>query len=169
MARRISIAVGLVLVGFITLLAVGGTTPDQESSELLGRRVPVLKGESLAGAPYDIDAARGKWVVVNFFATWCPPCIAEHPDLVALEEWGARNDRLDLVSVVFNDQPDAVAEFFEQRGGSWPVLSDPATSVAFQIRAVPESFLVDPTGVVRVHYTGGILASDVIDTIEANE
>ncbi len=168
MARRISLGVGVVLVAFIALLAFGGTTPEDEVSPLLGQRVPAVQGDTLAGDTYDVDAARGKWVVVNFFATWCPPCVVEHPDLVALEAWGAENGQLEVVSIVFNDTAQNVAEFFDERGGSWPVLADPASSIAFQIRAVPESFLVDPTGVVRVHYTGGILAADVIDVIEEN-
>ncbi len=168
MARKIALSVGVVLVAFIALLAFGGTTPDEETSDLLGVRVPEVKGETLTGGSYNIDAARGKWVVVNFFATWCPQCVVEHPDLVALEEWGAQNGQLEVVSIVFNDTPDSVAEFFDERGGTWPVLAEPSTSVAFQIRAVPESFLVDPSGVVRVHYTGGILAESVITVIEEN-
>ncbi len=164
--RRIALSVGAVLSLLILLLAVAGGGSDAPTSTLLGQRVPLVTGETLEGDDYDIDRSRGRWVVVNFFATWCPPCIAEHPDLVALEQIGAENGQIDVVANVFNDSPENVAEFFAENGGSWPVLSDPAVAVEFQIRRVPESFLVDPFGVVRVHYTGGVTTDQILADIE---
>lgn len=164
--RRIALSVGVVLALLILLLAVAGGGSDAPSSALLGQRVPLIAGETLEGADYDIDQSRGRWVVVNFFATWCPPCIAEHPDLVALERVGAETGEIDVVANVFNDSPENVAEFFAENGGSWPVLSDPGIAVEFQIRRVPESFLVDPFGVVRVHYTGGVTTEQILADIE---
>ncbi len=164
--RRIALTVGVVVASLVALLAFAGASSDAPSSALLGQRVPLIKGETLAGESYDIDASRGRWVVVNFFATWCPPCIVEHPELVRLEQWGQDNGELDIVATVFNDTPENVADFFVDNGGSWPVLGDPSTPIDFQIRRVPESFLVDPFGVVRAHYTGGITAEQILGDIE---
>lgn len=176
--RTASIVVGLVVMALIVLLAVGGGDPEGESSAVLGRRVPAIVGvplEGLAGdsvdgagnlVRYNIDARRGEWVLVNFFATWCPGCITEHPELVALERWGGDN-RLSIVAVVFDD-PDtgAIQAFFADQGGGWPVIDDPGAAIEFQIAQIPESFLVAPSGLVVEHYVGGLSATAVRQTIE---
>ncbi len=169
-ARNSAIVVGGVLVGLIALLAFGAPGRDNETaaSQLLGRRVPAISGPTLDGGTYDIDLAAGRWVLINFFATWCAGCITEHPELVALDQWGATNGELELVSVVFDDQPENVAALFEKLGGTWPVLNAPSTAVDFQIRQVPESFLVNPDGVVVAHIISGITADQVIGQIEAS-
>lgn len=165
-ARNLSMVVGVVVVALIGLLAFGSATSDRPSSRLLGQRVPAISGVTLDGGHYDIDAAGGRWVLVNFFATWCPGCIVEHPELVRLEEWGEATGQIEVVSIVFDDSPSQVAALFDRLGGTWPVLDDPTLAVAFQIAQVPESFLVDPNGIVVVHATGGIEADPIIDAIE---
>lgn len=165
-ARIAAIVVGVIVVGLIGLLAFGGTGASQASSRLVDKRVPALTGETLDGGTYDIDSARGRWVLVNFFATWCPGCIDEHPDLVELEQYGKDTGAIEVVSIVFDDDPDRVAELFAELGGSWPVLNDDGRlAVTFQIAQVPESFLVDPSGVVVAHATGGITADEILAVI----
>lgn len=142
------------LVGLFVWTDPGGD-PESESA-VLGHRVPSIAGTTLDGEPYNIDNQRGRWVLVNFFATWCPTCVTEHPDLVELEDWGAETDSLRLVSIVFDDDPDEVAALFEQLGGSWPVLDSPSAAIDFQVRRVPESYLVNPDGVVVAQVVSGV-------------
>lgn len=167
-ARTVSVIVGGMVVALIALLAFSGGGSDDTAADnrLLGRRVPPLAGPTLAGDAYDIDDARGRWVLINFFATWCGPCIAEHPQLVELETWGAETGQLELVSIVFDDDPDNVADLFDQLGGTWPVMDAPQTVVDFQLRRVPESFLVNPDGVVVAHVVSGVRAEQIVDEIE---
>ena len=167
-ARITAAAVGVVLVGLIALFAFGdpGDSGGTDASRLMGRRVPAIAGATLDGGEFDIDGARGQWVLVNFFATWCAPCIAEHPELVKLEEWGDENGSLQLVSIVFDDEPENVRELFDQLGGSWPVMNAPGAAVDFQIRKVPESFLINPDGVVVAHVVSGVTADRIISEIE---
>ncbi len=175
--RIISLAVGLVVFGLVILLAVGGGDVGPERSAVLGQRVPRVAGmpiEGLAGysvgadgtaRPYDIDEHRGEWVLINFFATWCPGCIVEHPELVALEQWGLSSN-LTLVAVVFDDpNTSAIQDFFAKEGGNWPVIQSANTAVDFQIAQIPESFLVAPNGQVIEHFIGGLKANDVKTTI----
>lgn len=169
-ARKIAAVVGVIVLAMIVLLARGGVGEQpEEANGLLGKRVPLMAGAAVDGRDYDIDDLRGEWVLVNFFGTWCPPCVAEHPELVALESWGEENTRLSLVSVAFNDNPEDVQRFFNDFGGSWPVLDDANLSVAFEISNVPESFLIAPSGVVVQHFIGGIVAGDVQESIIAND
>jgi cytochrome c biogenesis protein CcmG/thiol:disulfide interchange protein DsbE len=160
-------AVGLVLVGLITLFAVGSGSDDTDTNDLLGGRVPEVAGATLDGGSYDIDDSRGSWVLVNFFATWCPPCIAEHPELVAFDAWGRETGRAEVVAVVFNDPVENVAAFFAENGGGWPVLDQPSLSLEFQVMQVPESFLVSPSGQVVQHVQGEVTADALIDLIES--
>jgi cytochrome c biogenesis protein CcmG/thiol:disulfide interchange protein DsbE len=96
--------------------------------------------------------------LVNFFATWCVPCRAEHPDLLRFSAAHADAGDARVVSVVFSDQPDDVAAFFAEYGGSWPVLDDEVGQVALEwgVTGVPESFLVGPDGSVRAKIVGGV-------------
>ena len=169
-ARKVAAVVGVIVLAMIALLARGGVGERAEAANsLLGERVPLMVGDAVDGRDYDIDDFRGEWVLVNFFGTWCPPCVAEHPELVELEQWGIENDRLSLVSVAFNDNPADVQRFFDDFGGEWPVLDDANLSVAFEISNVPESFLIAPSGLVVQHFIGGIVAGDVQQSIVAND
>ncbi len=168
-ARTMAIVVGFFVAALVALFTFGGGDQEAAANRLVGNRVPEIKAEAIDGRVVNIDNFRGQWVVVNFFATWCPPCLAEHPDLVRLEEWGEANGRLEMLSIAFNDSPDGVQAFFDEQGGSWPVLDDAGLSVRFQIAQIPESFLIAPSGLVFRHYVGGVAAEPIIEAIEAND
>lgn len=161
---RIALTAAAVLavlaIGFVWVLATGGDSTDRLGySHLLGDPAPTVAGESvLTGETFDLGDHRGQWVVVNFFATWCPPCIQEHPELVAFDEdHRARGDAM-VVSVVFDDDLDKVTNFFETQGGEFPVIPDPDGQIAvdYGVIKVPESYLVDPEGIVRRKIIGGV-------------
>ncbi len=166
-ARKIATTVGVVLVALIALLAfAGGEDEVNGVSSLLQQRTPEVAGTALDGTEYNIDNHRGSWVLVNFFATWCPGCVNEHPDLVALEQWGKEEGDLSLVSVVFNDPVERVEEFFAAQGGTWPVLNSPEVPVDFGVAQIPETFLVSPAGQVVLHVEGEVRAERIIELIE---
>lgn len=156
-----SAGLGVVLVLLVTALATSDSSAGRSAdSPLLGRPAPVLEGPSLlaGGSDYALADQAGRWTVVNFFATWCVPCRAEHPDLMRFSAAHAEAGDARVVSVVFSDKPDDVAAFFAEYGGSWPVLEDPVGQVALEwgVTGVPESFLVGPDATVRAKITGGV-------------
>ena len=106
---------------------------------------------TLDGDSFDLDRLRGQWVVVNFFATWCVPCRQEHPELVSFHRRHTQAGDAAVVSVVFDDDHGEVQDFFDANGGTWPVVVGDEGQIAldYGVSGVPESFLVDPTGVVR--------------------
>lgn len=169
-ARKAAIVVGAVIVAMIGLFLVSSPedSHDREVTDLLRQRAPEVSGLAIDGRTFDIDDHRGQWVLVNFFATWCPGCVNEHPDLVELEAWGIENNNLELVSVVFNDPVDQVELFFQQRGGTWPVLNSPQVPIEFEVAQIPETFLVSPAGQVVLHVQGEVRSGDIIDFIEAS-
>ncbi len=167
--RWTALAVGVVVAALIGLLAFGSDENLTGANRVLGERVPVVAGPTIDGDDYDIDDARGRWVVVNFFATWCAGCINEHPDLVAFEQWGAETGRAEIVAVVFNDPVEDVEDFFQANGGGWPVLDDPSIPLEFQVTQIPETFLVAPSGRVVQHIQGEVRAEDLIEVISEAE
>lgn len=158
MRRRIAlvsaIVLALLLGAFVVVLATAEpSTTRLAESPLLGRTAPPLAGED-----YDLVDDAGRWVLVNFFATWCTPCVAEHDDLLEFSNRHAVAGDASVVSVVFSDEPEDVAAFFDENGGDWPVVDDEDGRIAtdWGVTGVPESYLVAPDGQVRAKIVGGI-------------
>ena len=102
-------------------------------------------------------------MVVNFFATWCVPCRIEHSELEKFHQAHEATGDATVVAVVFSDSSQAVKEFRSDEGGTWPMLTDPGGKIAlhFGVSGVPESFLIDPDGIVRSRILGGVRAVDL--------
>ena len=149
-----AVALALLLGGLVfVLFTAEPSTNKLADSPLLGKVAP-----NLAGDDYDLLDSAGDWVLVNFFATWCTPCVAEHDDLVAFSNTHAVAGDASVVSVVFSDDDDDVKAFFDQRGGDWPVVSDDDGRIAtdWGVTGVPESYLIAPDGTVRAKIVGGV-------------
>lgn len=174
MKHRGPIIAGIVGVALVLLVIV--LWPSGEASEpgsggnaqgvgVVGSLAPELVGKTTTGERFDLDRERGKWVLVNFFATWCPPCVNEHPELVRFSQENV--DRATVVSVAYDDAPEAIEQFFAEHGGDWPVLAeDTGASVEYGVIKLPESFLVDPTGKVVKKLTGGVTAAELESLID---
>ena len=165
-ALWIAVAVAVPVAMLIVVLAVqppAGTR--QAKSPLVGKAAPAAAGTTIDGAETSLADVRGggKWVVVNFFATWCVPCRLEHPDLVRFAEQHTTIGDAAVMGIVFGDNTQAVKEFRDEEGGDWPMLTDPSgrTAIDFGVAGVPESFLVDPEGKVVAKIVGGIRAPDL--------
>jgi cytochrome c biogenesis protein CcmG/thiol:disulfide interchange protein DsbE len=161
-ALAVTVVLGVLAGLFVLVLATREPSTDrQTSSPLVGKPAPAIIGETLAGRTFDLDRSRGRWVVVNFFATWCVPCRTEHPELVRFSEQHARTGDADVVSVIFDDETDAAREFFSENGGDWAVLldEDRSLSVRYAVFQVPESYIVAPDGTVVAKLVGGVTAA----------
>ena len=163
-----AVAAGVVLALFVVVLATREPATNRSvDSPLLGKPAKPLAGDSmLDGDAFDLRDEAGRWVLVNFFATWCEPCRKEHPELVRFSQDHQVADDARVVSVVFQDEPDDVERWFRDNGGDWPVIDSPDGSIVvdWSVSGVPESYLVDPSGGVRAKIVGGIDA-DKLDEL----
>jgi cytochrome c biogenesis protein CcmG/thiol:disulfide interchange protein DsbE len=152
-----SVVVGVVMVLLVVLLITRDPAEERQSaSPLIGKRAPALDGKVLRGEAFDLGESEG-WVVVNFFASWCVPCIREHPELRAFATAHDATGDARVVSVVYGDSPANVSRFFEANGGSWTVLDDDQgrTALDWGVAKVPESFVVAPSGLVVQRFATG--------------
>lgn len=166
--RRIApfvvLAVAVVFAVFFTILAGSKTRTNQSNPDtpLLGKAAPTIVGDTLDGGTFDLSRRRGSWVVLNFFQSSCAPCKDEHPELVKFaDDQAGMVDGAELVTVVWRDNADAVQAFFDANGGGdWPVVLDDANvAVAYGVAKVPETWIIDPSGRIRVHYVGEVTAA----------
>ena len=156
---------GGALVVAVALIALLATRPPAVATEvatpLLGHRAPAIVGTTLSGRRFDLAAERGRFVVVNFFASWCPPCQVEEPSLVAFAyQHRAPGDAV-LVGVVFDDDTASARAFVRSSGATWPAVVDPGGAIALRygVRGPPETFLVSPSGTVVAHIDSSVTAA----------
>jgi cytochrome c biogenesis protein CcmG/thiol:disulfide interchange protein DsbE len=173
---RFSLVAAVVLAVVVALLVIVLATRDPSSeratqSPLLGRMVPATAGTTLDGRQVDIDDHRGQWVAVNFFASWCVPCIEEHPELKAFDQAHRAAGDAVLIGVTYDNETDDARAFFEDNGGTWPVIDDPENGigVAYGVAQVPETFIVAPDGTVVQRFAGAVTADDLDAVIEFYE
>jgi cytochrome c biogenesis protein CcmG, thiol:disulfide interchange protein DsbE len=120
-----------------------------------GTPAPALRLQGLDGGRVDLAALRGRPVVVNFWATWCDPCVREFP-LLRQAAAAHRADRLAVVGVLTNDRPAAARDFVRAHGATWPIALDPTAATAGRWGAVglPHTWFIRPDGTLASHQLG---------------
>ena len=139
-----------------TALFRGNTLQAQENLATTGKPAPAWKLKDLAGKEVSSEQFKGKVVVVDFWATWCPPCRAEIPGYVELmKKYG--KDGLVIIGVSMDEGgPDVVKAFAGKFGVNYPmVMGDDKMLAAFGgIEALPTTFLIDRNGQIRDRKVG---------------
>jgi cytochrome c biogenesis protein CcmG/thiol:disulfide interchange protein DsbE len=152
----------LVILGWRLLVA--GAAPVAS----IGSSAPGFALADLDGNPVRLADLRGRPVIVNFWASWCAPCVEEFPLLQqALTEH--RSDGLAVIGVVFDDRSEAARGFLERMGAAWPAAMDPNSSVAdaYGVSAPPESFFIDRQGRIAGRQIGQLSATDLAGQLAA--
>ena len=111
----------------------------------------------MEGRAVDIGALKGRMVIVNFWATWCAPCVAEMPSLQALAKRLGSNKAI-VLGVNYHESPQKVREFQERVPVRFALLRDPwqATSAAWNVTTLPTTFIVDANGIVQYRVVGEV-------------
>ena len=164
MRRSIKIGSLLVLaliIVFSIFLAtrqpVGDATSTQ--SPLLGLKAPAVVGDKLGGGRFSLQKDLGHVVVLNFWASWCEPCVVEAPNLSTFA-WQQRNHGVDVVGVVFNDTVSAAAGFARRYGSLYPSVVDTGGTIAnaYGVTSPPTTYIIDRHGRVAATLLGATTA-----------
>ena len=173
--RIVALAAVALVIG---VAAVLGSRIDQDTtlvdSPLIGRAAPDLTLPELeGGGSVSLAELRGQVVVVNFWASWCVPCRAEHPVLVAAND-AYRDAGVTFVGVNFQDQQGSAVAFLDElgRGDGYRYVTDPGSraAVEFGVYGVPETYVIDRTGTIVAKITGesnSRLLAEVLDAVLA--
>jgi cytochrome c biogenesis protein CcmG, thiol:disulfide interchange protein DsbE len=154
----------LVLLLFVAMVAWRLVTPDDTKirSRMTGQAVPAFALEPATDGVHGLsskDLASGRPRLVNVFASWCVPCIAEAPLLMEL-----RREGIPIDAVAVRDAPADVAEFLGRHGNPYDRIgADPESraQIALGSSGVPETFVVDGRGIIRYQHMGPIEPGDL--------
>ena len=155
--------VAAAIIPLLLLAAWGGAAMIRlDAGGRIGTVAPDFALVDLDGDPVRLADLRGRPVIVNFWASWCAPCVEEFPLLREAAETHAA-DGLALVGIVYQDRSEAARDFMARFGAEWPAVMDPGGAVAarYGIYGPPETFFIDRSGVITARQIGGLSASDL--------
>lgn len=168
----------LVLIGVVLFVPFGGPSPKASpgasgpvvvgGSPLVGKPAPAIALRDLDGNEVALADYAGRPVIINIWASWCIPCRDEFPMLVGA--YGEYRDRgLEVLGIVHQDTETNARAFAQQQGATWPMLMDTDDAVFRDYigLGVPQSYFVDPEGIVRAFSIGPFSAAGLRDGIAA--
>lgn len=141
---------------------------DQAQVVVQTADVPMLELATVDGDRYSLASHRGKWVVVNFWATWCAPCLKEMPELSALH---AMRSNIEVIGLAYEDIETAeMQEFLQQHPVAYPIAIvdtyNPPKDFATP-RGLPMTYLIAPDGKVAKQFLGPVNAREIEDAVVA--
>lgn len=146
-----------------SLLLVAGCSKEGRQSgsrprPLEKHQAPAISVVALDNSPLTLEPLRGKVVLLNFWATWCPPCREEIPSMMKLNQQMAGKPFQMVCVSVDEGGKQAVQKFFKESGFFLPTYLDPSgqAAAAYGLTGVPETFVIDKNGVIAKKIIGGL-------------
>lgn len=162
MARWLMVIPPVFFAGLAAVFYIGmqRDNPGELKSVFIGKPAPVLPETGLPGIPVltAADLRSGEVTVVNFWASWCPPCRAEHPVLLEMQAQGIRVAGINMM----DKEADALAYLAEDGNPFFALATDPngRNRVEWGVTAPPETFIVDGDGTVLFKFVGPLVGTD---------
>jgi len=165
MKKRL-IGLGLFILTIFVLFLVAGPLFSQNG--LIGKPAPDFTVTSLDGKTISLDSLKGKVIILNFWATWCPPCRAEIPEFIRFYR-DFEKKGVAIIGLSINDRNTALQEFNQTNRINYPVANDKGSRVARLyggIRSIPTTFVIDHKGIIRDMRVGGINRQELLKMVE---
>ncbi|MDO8752718.1 MAG: TlpA disulfide reductase family protein [Anaerolineales bacterium] len=170
-AQRITLYI-LILIASTAWIAIStestaGSTSGKTPAPQAGFPAPDFILRTPTGETYTLSELKGQAVLVNFWATWCPPCRSEMPAIQKMyEEYKDQGFIVLAVDMTYQDDPFAVVPFTEEYGLTFPILLDETgdASKAYQIRSLPSSYFINRFGIITEVVIGGPMSEALIRT-----
>jgi len=162
----VTLALGLAWI-WASAVPAAATTGGLIPSPREGFLAPDFTLDLLGRGQVTLSELRGKGVVINLWASWCPPCRAEMPAIQRVyEKTRERGLEVLAVNTTFQDSERAAAGFVQELGLTFPVPLDRSGTVSrqYQLRALPSTFFVDREGIIRKVIIGGPMSEATIQT-----
>lgn len=157
MNRGVLIGGAIIVVPLLAFLTVGlGRDPKAVRTPMVGRAAPPFTLATIDGGDsLSLASLRGKPVVINFWATWCVPCYAEHAVLV---DGAQKAGDVQFIGILYQDEAAKATRFLAEHGSAYPNVLDPggATAIAYGVYGVPETFFIDAAGEIVAKHAGPI-------------
>lgn len=155
--RRILFIV--ILVAGLAWIGISAKPADSSTAAApqVGFNAPDFSLQTLEGGTYTLSELRGQVVLVNLWATWCPPCRAEMPAIQKVyEEYQGQGLVVLGINSTVQDELSAVAPFIVDYGLTFPILLDETGQVSstYQLRSLPSSYFIDRAGIIRYVVSG---------------
>jgi len=169
--QRIILYVLLLIAGASwTVLSIdntGASTSGHIPAPQVGFAAPDFSLPSTEGKTYTLSELRGQAVLINLWATWCPPCRAEMPTIEKIyQEYKDQGFIVLAVDMTYQDDPLQIVPFSEEHGLTFPILLDESGVVgsAYQLRSLPSSFFVNREGIITEVVIGGPMSEALLRT-----
>lgn len=166
--RRLSpalVAGGLIGIVVLALLAYGLTTT--RTSLQAGSPAPEVDLTAFDGRSISLASQRGQVVVINFFASWCPPCREEAADIQ--QAWSDYQQQgVQFYGIAYKDAASSAQAFLAEFGVTYPSAIDPGSRIAraYGVTGVPETFVIDRQGRLARHFPGAITRAQLSQELE---
>ncbi len=161
-------ALGALVVFSVVLALLATVHASPAGSPLVGKPAPALEGPTLDGrGRVGLASFPGRWVLVDFAASWCFPCREEMPQLQAFAKTAAAHHAVVLM-VAYDQGDQAALRSYVAPFATWPTIADPSAQISWATSGVPDSYLVAPDRTVVEYVSSGLSAGQVDRTIDAH-
>ena len=148
-----------VRVVFLSLFLLGMAA----SPPLVGGPAPTFKLEAVDGQILNLSDLKGQFVILNFWATWCVPCVKEMPEFQKAHQ--SLNQKVKIIGINLAESKEQVNDYIRGKGYSFPILLDGYGNVSqeYEVLHLPVTFFITPDGVIREKIFGGGVTREMIE------
>ncbi len=163
MMKKTKFITGMIMFLLLVFGSIGCAGPAEGTT--VGKRLPQFTLGSLGGQSITVGASNNNVIVLNFWATWCPPCRSEMPEL---NEFALQyNGKVTFYGINVSEEFGVVNNFMYKNGYSIPILLDSDGTVGnlFKIQYLPTTIVVDTNGVIRYRKSGPVTKKELEDVV----